>query len=111
MIEETVRKHLAGELDVPVYMELPEKPPAAFVLVEKTGSERSNHIESSLMAVQAYAGTMLEAAQLNEAVKQAMDSLALLSEVCAARLNSDYNFTDTASKLYRYQAVYDITHY
>ena len=35
MIEETVRKHLAGELDVPVYMELPEKPPAAFVLVEK----------------------------------------------------------------------------
>ena len=108
MIEETVRKHLAGELDVPVYMELPEKPPAAFVLVEKTGS---NHIESSMMAVQAYAGTMLEAAQLNEAVKQAMDSLALLSEVCAARLNSDYNFTDTASKLYRYQAVYDITHY
>ena len=106
MIEETVRKYLAGELDVPVYMELPEKPPAAFVLVEKTGSERSNHIESSMMAVQAYAGTMLEAAQLNEAVKQAMDSLALLSEV-----NSDYNFTDTASKLYRYQAVYDITHY
>lgn len=111
MIEETMKKHLAARLDVPVYMELPEKPPAAFVLVEKTGGGRSGHICTATAAIQAYAGTLLEAARLNEAVKRAMDSLALLPEVCAARLNSDYNFTDTAMKRYRYQAVYDITHY
>ena len=64
-----------------------------------------------MMAVQSYAGSLLEAAQLNDQVKQAMDSLPELAGIGAARLNSDYNFTDTASKRYRYQAVYDVTHY
>ena len=64
-----------------------------------------------MMAVQSYAGNLLEAAQLNDQVKQAMDSLPELADIGAARLNSDYNFTDTASKRYRYQAVYDVTHY
>ncbi len=42
----------------------------------------------------------------NETVKLAMDSLDELAEVCRVQLNSDYNFTDTASKRYRYQAVF-----
>ena len=34
-----------------------------------------------------------------------------LEDICAVRLNTDYTFTDTASKRFRYQAVFDITHY
>ena len=36
---------------------------------------------------------------------------AALPEIGAVHLNSDYNFTDTAAKRYRYQAVFDVTYY
>ncbi|MCD7838131.1 MAG: hypothetical protein LUG65_04390 [Clostridiales bacterium] len=111
MIEKIVLDYLAGTLDVPVYLEIPENPPDSFVLLEKTGGGCTNRIYSATLALQSYAATMYEAATLNEAVKAAMDALAELDEVCASRPNSDYNYTDTASKRYRYQAVYDVKHY
>ena len=54
---------------------------------------------------------MVDAASLNEEVKQAMDDLISLNEICRSQLNSDYNFTDRNKRIYRYQAVYDVTHY
>ena len=54
---------------------------------------------------------MEAAAELNEQVKAAMEDLADLDEVSACRLNSDYNFTDTTTKHYRYQAVFDLVFY
>lgn len=111
MIEITVKAHLDSVLDVDVYFEKPESPPESYVLIEKTGSGRSNRLNSSTFAFQSYAGSMYEAATLNELVKSAADSLVTLDEIASAKLNSDYNFTDTATKRYRYQAVYDIKHY
>ena len=49
--------------------------------------------------------------QLNEETKIAVDSLIELDEIASVKLNTDYNFTDTTTKKYRYQAVYDIKHY
>lgn len=40
-----------------------------------------------------------------------MDRLAEHPKISRVQLNSDYNFTDTAQKRHRYQAVYDITFY
>lgn len=111
MIEQTILGHLAALLDVPVYMEQPQKSPKRFVLLDKTGSSKQRHICRSTFAVQSYGGSLLEAAQLNEEAKHAMEQLAELDEIGAVRLNSDYNFTDTATKRYRYQAIFDITHY
>ena len=111
MIEKTVLDYLAALLPVPVYMEVPEQPPASFVLLEKTGGGHRGLIHSAVFALQSYAATLLAAAELNEQVKNAMEQLPTLDEVCRASLNSDYNFTDTATKRYRYQAVYDVTHY
>ena len=34
-----------------------------------------------------------------------------LADICHCELNSNYNYTDTARKRYRYQAVFYITHY
>ena len=34
-----------------------------------------------------------------------------LDDISRCELNTDYNYTDTARKKYRYQAVYDIVHY
>lgn len=110
MIEKMILDYLASQLTVPVYMELAAHPPETFVLVEKTGSSRSNRIESATVAIQSWAGSMYDAAALNEMVKAAMDEMPDTENVGSVRLNSDYNFTDTATKRYRYQAVYDITY-
>ena len=111
MIEKIVLDYLNSVLDVPVYMERPEDPDPKYVLLEKTGSGRSNHINRATIAAQSYALTKYEAAELNEAVKAAMDNLIELDSIARSALNSDYDFTDTRSKQYRYQAVYDIVHY
>jgi len=111
MIEKIVLNYLADALEVPVSMEVPEPMPDAFVVLEKTGSSRENRIWRAAFAVQSYGKTLLEAAELNEKVKSAMDSLTELDEIGAARINTDYNFTDSKTKRYRYQAVYDLTHY
>lgn len=111
MIEITVKNHFDSVLSVPVYMEKPETAPVEYVLMEKTGSGRSNRLSSSTFAFQSYAASMYEAALLNELVKAAADNLVTLDKIASVRLNSDYNFTDTTTKQYRYQAVYDIKHY
>ena len=54
---------------------------------------------------------MYNAASLNETVIAEMDGLPALPEVASCRLNSDYNFTDTTKKQYRYQAVFDVVYY
>lgn len=110
MIEMTVVEYLSTTLSVPAYMEMPEKAPERFVLVEKTGGFVENHIYSATLAIQSYAGSMYEAASLNEVVKKAMDNIIVLDAVSRSKLNTDYNFTDTTKKKYRYQAVYDLVY-
>lgn len=110
MIELTVLNYLAEQMSVPVYMEMPAEMPDSFVLVEKTGSGRDNRIDRATIAIQSYAPTLYEAAALNDTVKEAMDGMAYEENVFRAKLNSDYNYTDTSVKRYRYQAVYDMTY-
>ena len=111
MIEKIVLDYLSAALSVPVYMEVPAKPPDVFVLVEKTGSSRANRVNRATLAVQSWAETMPAAAALNEEAKAVMDGLSELDSISACRLNSDYNFTDTTTKHYRYQAVFDLVFY
>lgn len=111
MIEKKVLDWLDTQLSVPVYMERPLDVPESYVLLEKTGSSMENWIYSVMIAVQSYAPTLLGAAQLNELVKTAMLNMIERGDVSSVRLNSDYNYTDTATKSYRYQAVFDIVAY
>ena len=104
MIELIVRRYLAEALSVPVRMEMPEHPPDALVLVEKTGSE-TDHIRRATLAVQSYAPSLAEAARLNEQVKEQLGRMPAAEQVFAVRVVSDYNDTDTNTKRYRYQAV------
>lgn len=110
MIETTILDYLSSVLPEPCSLEVPERPPARFVVLEKTGSSRENHINTASFAVQSYAPSLFEAAELNERVKAAMDDLIQLPDIFSSKLDSDYNFTDTATKKYRYQAVYNITY-
>lgn len=80
------------------------------MLIEKTGSSVSNYIYNSTFAVQSYAESYFQAASLNEVVINFMMNIIELGDIASCRLNSDYNFTDSETKRYRYQAVFDITH-
>lgn len=111
MIELVIKNYLDGHLSVPSFFERPEDPPGAYVLLEKTGSAKRNYLPSATFAFQSYAPSMYEAAVLNEEVKSAAEGMIALDEISAVNLNSDYNFTDTTTKEYRYQAVFDINHY
>ena len=113
MIEEILISYLNGsDLGAPVYSEIPPNPPSSFFTVEKTGSSMENHIYSSTVAIQSYGGSLYEAASANEKVKEIMlYDLIDLPDIARVSLNSDYNYTDTSQKRYRYQAVFDITHY
>lgn len=112
MIEKTILEYLNARLDVPAYMEVPAKRiPASYVIIEKTGSSKNDYLYTSMMTFKSCAPSLYRAAELNEAVKAAMDDAVTLPEVTRSQLNSDYNYTNTATKTYRYQAVYDIWHY
>ena len=110
MIEKRVIDYLTG-LNVPVYAELPEPNEGQFLIVEKTGATRENLIESATLIVQSYADTKYEAALLNQRVKDAMFDMVFEHNISDVRLNSDYDFTDTSTKRYRYQAVFVVTYY
>lgn len=110
MIEKIVVDYLDRVLEVSAYSEMPKNPPDRFVIVDKTGSSEENHICSATFALQSYAKTLYEAAALNEEVKKAMDKIIELDMISSSKLNTDYPFTDTTKKQYRYQAVYDLVY-
>ena len=110
MIEKTVIDYL--NVIAPCYAERPHEAPAKpYIVIEKTGSTCENHIASATIAVQSFAQTLTGAAKLNDMVKEAMSNITALDSVSACKLNSDYNFTSTALKAYRYQAVFILTYY
>lgn len=111
MIEKIVYDYLTGCLDVPVYLEEPKDKPESYVMIEKTGSNRENHINQSTLALQSYATSLYLAAKLNEKVKECMDEIVMLGDISQSNLNGDYNYTDSTTKRYRYQAVYNLVHY
>lgn len=112
MIEKILRDYLLEVLSVPVYMQKPEKlTEDEYVIIEKTGSSVTNHIETATVAVQSYSSSLYGAAVINKAVKQAMRDAEALNDIAGIRLNTDYNFSDTATKQYRYQAVFVISWY
>ena len=111
MIEEKVREYLEDKLDIPVRMEEEPGLPEEYVLIEKTGSGKKDHILSATLTIQSYSMSLCGAALLNEKVKEKMEKITELDDICKCDLNSDYNYTDTNRKKYRYQAVFDIVHY
>lgn len=111
MIEETIIAYLGANLPVHVGGEIPSKPPQRFIVVQKRGGERENHIPTSLIQFDVYAERLAEAANLCQEVMALVDDMICLDEVCSCEYGGDYNATDTASKRYRYQAMYNITHY
>lgn len=109
MIELTIVDYLKTKVNIPVVMEEINEP--EYIIVQRLGTSETNHIKSSTFAIQSYSDTLYNAAVLNESVKDIMRSIIELDEISDCSLNTDYNYTDTTTKTYRYQAVFELVHY
>ncbi|MBP5774591.1 MAG: hypothetical protein J6W36_02735 [Clostridiales bacterium] len=109
-IEEIVCNYLTLKLGVVAMPQKPKRPFTNKVFVERTGGT-GRFIKETTIAVQSYGEAMYEAATLNDRVIEAMNDATEVTEITNVELNSNYNFTDTTTKEYRYQAVFDIKHY
>lgn len=110
MIETIILNYLKLKMNVEVQME-DEKKHREYILIEKTGGGEENHIKKAMIVIQSFADSLYRAAEMNEEVKKAMKEIVELEDISKCDLNTDYNYTDVARKKYRYQAVFDITHY
>lgn len=110
MVEKIMLDYLSANLTVPVFMEEPTDDLTSYVLIEKTGSSETNHIPTATLAFQSYGASLYDAATLNNTVKQVVNDAIQLDTISSVRLNSDYNFTDTTTKKYRYQALFVVTY-
>ena len=111
MIEKKLIQYLNHNTDIEFYMERPRTTPDEFVVIERVGGRKANHIQSASIAFQSTAKTLMKAAELDEKVRNAVESLTVHPDISSVKLSSNYNHTDTSMKEYRYQAVYEITYY
>lgn len=112
MIEPYIREFLEEELQtIPVYCEEPESPPSSYIIIERTAGRTVNVLQECTVAIQSYGPSLLDAMTLNEEVKDAMEKLRNEDPIGGVHLDSDYNYSDTSTHRYRYQAVYDIFYY
>jgi hypothetical protein len=113
LIEQVIYDYLKSVSGVPVYLEhAPGTNGTRRIVIEKTGGGEYGALKNATFAVQSYGLTIVAAAELNNHVKNWMKKAPqTLEEICDVDLNSDYNFTDTESKEYRYQAVFDLVYY
>ena len=110
MIEEIIKAHLESALGLSVTLETPEIPSPEYVVFEMTGASKKDLVNTSTLAVQSIAPTLYHAAQLNDRVCNGMETLVSRPEIYSCRLINGYNFTDTKTKKYRYQSVFQITY-
>ena len=112
LIEAKIIKHLNAEVG-PTFAEVPKTNiPSKYSVISKTGGAFRNHaIRSAFITIQSIAPTMQEASELNEQVIISMLRLAEDNDVSRVQLNSDYNYTDSTKKNYRYQAVFDVVYF
>ena len=109
MIETVILEYLTSALeDVNCYMEEPEDPTTSYVVIGKTGSSIENQIREATFAIKSYGASLYDAAALNARVVEAMLAITPSDGAFCAKLNSDYEYTNTTTKQYRYQAVFEI---
>ena len=119
MIEETIYTYLNDNATVPWFAmrppsigDHPATANASYGLFEKTNSIKTDHVVTSTFAFQSYAPTLLEAAQISAELRELIEALpGVTTEVSKAQLSGEYNFTNTATKQPRYQAVFSLVHF
>lgn len=110
MIEIITREYLETNITEPIYMVIPADPPEKYVVIEKTGESEENHIKTATLAVQSYADSMYDAMMLSSRVVDALKNMIERGDISAVSA-TDYNYTDTTTKKFRYQATCEVVYF
>lgn len=107
---EAILIEILGALDVPdIFVMFPDTmPQGQFIVLDRIGTGKTNHITSYEMAVQSYGSTALDAATLNELVIETMENAISDDRFARIHLNNSQMQTDIAHKLNRYQSTFEI---
>lgn len=107
LIEQTVKEYLDSKLNVSVELEMPETMPDSFVVAQVIARGKENHINEVTMEFLSYAESNYKAALLDEAVREAMESIVELPDISCHFGGGNNNF-DTTNKRYRYRCYYNL---
>ena len=108
LIEEVVINHLKNELNIPVLTEIPPNPPEKYVTIQRIESGKRNKIKAVTILIQAYEESKYKAALLSAEVEEAMEDIVENDLVFSCELGGGSDNTDTVSKRYRYETIWNI---
>lgn len=94
-----------------VFMEVPEDKPEEYIIIQRTGGTVTDVLLKSTVAIQCYSKkSKYRACVMSNALCSALIRMQE-SGVSGCVLNSTYEYPSTNTKEYRYQSVFEITHY
>lgn len=110
LIEQTVKEYLDtvyANTGIGVYLEIPKSMPDKFIVFQLIDRDEENLIDEVTIEFRSYAPSKLEAATLDESLREAMKTLHEGSSI-TCKLGGGNDDTDTVLKKYRYRCYYNL---
>lgn len=111
MLEVILKNYLELALNKTVYLEIPANATSEYYVLERVGGGEEEKIYHSSVTIESHGSSMYRSAQMDEDVINAMMDAISVTDIVKVELNSHYNATDPERKIYKYKALFDITHY
>lgn len=111
MIEKVLISYFSKEITVPIYAEIPSKPPKEFIVLRKMGGGLTNMVSAATISFESFSTSLQKAAELDAIVQRvAMDSISL-DEISSAKLGGESSNIDTNNKRYSYESIFNFYYY
>ena len=112
MIMDFLKKQNIEGIGENIFLEVPQKVPEQYILIQKTGGNIVNHIKHATLAIRSISSkSKYSAAVVNAAI---IDNLLYKLDnagIASCTLNSTYDFPDVTTKKHRYQSVFNFNYY
>lgn len=110
LIETTIRNYLIEKIpNVPIEVEVP-KNGSTFVVFKIIDRGKVNQINAVTVRFYSYAESKLEAAELDELVREAMEEIVELDSIFSSKIGGGDDDYDEELKKNRYRAYFNLTY-
>jgi len=111
LFEEVLLKYMNQNMKIKSYTERSSSQEDEFYVIDRIGGSSNRSYDTSTIAIQSYAKTKYRAAKNDEAMRKCILEMVSLDNILNVELNSFYDYTDTNTKNFRYQSVFEFKHY
>ena len=110
LIETTIRNYLIEKIpNVPIKLEVPESE-TKFVVFRVIDRGKVNLINAVTVEFLSYGKSKLEAAELDDLVRTAMENIVELKTIFSSKIGGGNDDFDEDLKKYRYRAYFNLTY-